>query len=712
MNLTKYASTLVTLTFVASCASTQLSENKMTQTQPEPPRAEKRPQTHEIHSDVRVDEYGWLRDREDPETIAYLEAENAYTEARMAHTEDAQETLYDEMLSRIKETDISAPYKNGDYFYYTRTEEGKNYEIHCRKEGSLDAEEVIIFDENVEADGHDYFSLGAFEVSPDGRLLAYSVDVTGNERYTLKIRDLKTGVDRDEVVTDTYYAVEWSNDGEYLFYNRVDDTNRPWQVWRHALGSDAQADEKVYEDADDAYFVSVSKTRSKGYLMVYSRSAVTTEFRVLSADDPTGNFKVIEPRRPAVEYYVDHHDDRFLILTNDDATNFRLMVAPVDNPGRASWSELIAESDSKTLTGVSAFQDFMVVQEREFGLPRLRVHTWDSGETHYVEFPEPTYAASPVYNFTYDTDRIRYSYTSLVTPRSVYDWNVETREASLIKETEVLDYDREDYVSERITAVSHDGVEVPISLVYKRGVRTEAAPLWLAGYGSYGASYDPHFSTTRIAILDRGVIFAIAHIRGGGELGRQWKEDGKFLNKKNTFKDFIASAEHLIEAGYTSSEKLAIQGRSAGGLLMGAVVNMRPDLFAVVVAGVPFVDVINTMLDETIPLTVIEWEEWGNPNDPVYYEYIKSYSPYDNVAEMDYPDMLITAGLNDPRVAYWEPAKWTARLRDRKTDDNLLLLKTNMGAGHGGASGRYDFLKEIAFEYAFVLDRLDLLNGE
>lgn len=710
--------TLILLVVTAfSCATnpsthtSKSTEDTMKDTGLQPPDAQKDPRKFEIHGDTRVDDYYWLRDRDNPEVIAYLKAENEYTQKMMAHTEKAQKNIYDEMLSRIKETDLSAPYRDGDYFYYARTEEGKNYEIHCRKKGTLDAPEEVILDENDEAEGKDYFAVGGFEPSPDGKLLAYSVDLKGNERYTLKIRDLATGKDLAEEVPGTYYSLEWSNDGKYIFYNRVDEANRPWQIWRHELGTKAAQDVKVYEEPNDAYFVSVSKTRSDAYLLISLRSAVTTEYHVIDANEPTSKPRVLQPRMQSVEYYVDHHRDQFLILTNDgDATNFKLMRAPVDAPQRENWKEFIAEDDEITLTGVDSFKEFLVIEERYRGLSRIRVHDWKSGDQHYVEFPEPTYAVRTTNNYVYDTDKVRYSYTSLVTPRSIFDWKVGAREAELIKETEVFHYDRDQYVSERIFATSHDGTEVPISLVYKKGVRKDGAPMWLTGYGSYGASYDPYFSSSRVSLLDRGMIFAIAHIRGGGEMGRQWKEDGKFLKKKNTFKDFIACAEHLIAEGYTSSDKLAVQGGSAGGLLMGAVVNMRPELFEVVVADVPFVDVITTMLDESIPLTVIEWEEWGNPNEKKYYDYIKSYSPYDNVEEKDYPDMLITAGLNDPRVAYWEPAKWTAKLRDHKTDDNVLLLKTNMDAGHGGASGRYEYLKEIAFDYAFVLDQLGLLE--
>ena len=677
-----------------------------------PPVAAKKPHESEVHGIKRVDDYFWLREKENPAVIKYLEDENAYTDVMMKHTKATQTKIYEEMLSRIKETDLTAPYKLGDYYYYSRTVEGLNYPIHCRKKGSMEAEEQVIMDENKMAEGKDYFAVGSFEVSPDGKMLAYSVDYLGNERYTLKVMDIDSGKDLGDKVEDTYYSVEWANDNKTIFYNRVDEANRPYKLFRHTVGTPANEDVEVYHEPDDRFFLSIRKTRSDAYLLLGLQSAVTTEFRYLDANTPAGEFKVVELRQQSVEYYLDHHGDRFFVMTNaDKATNFKLMETPVTKTGKANWKELIPHDPEVTLKGLDAFKDHLVVEERRKGLPVLRVWDLKTDQKHYVEMPEPTYAARTSANYEFDTTKVRFSYTSLVTPRSIFDYDMKTKERTLIKQTEVFKYDASKFESKRIYAKAKDGTDVPISIVYKKGALDNGPTfLYLTGYGSYGASYDPYFSTSRVSLLERNIVFAIAHIRGGGEMGRSWYENGKMQHKMNTFTDFIASAEHLIAQGMTTSDKLAIQGGSAGGLLMGAVVNMRPDLFDVVVADVPFVDVINTMLDETIPLTAIEWEEWGNPKKLEDFNYILQYSPYDNVEAKEYPDMLITAGLNDPRVQYWEPAKWTAKLRATKTDGNVLLLKTNMGAGHGGASGRYDYLKETAFEYAFVLDRFGLLD--
>lgn len=678
----------------------------------EPPIAKRVPRITEIHGEKLVDNYFWLRNKNDIDVIEYLEAENRYTDSVMEHTKELQKKLYNEMLGRIRQTDISAPVKIDDYYYYSRTEKGKQYSIHCRKKGSMDAEEEILIDENVLAKGLEYFSIGVYEVSPDHRFLAYSVDTDGSEIYTLYIKDLNTGTLLKDVITNTYYSLEWANDNKTIFYNILDETKRPYKIYRHVLGADPGEDVLVYYEEDKSFFASIAKTKSKDYIFFISESKTTSEVSYLKADEPTGEIKVIHPRQHEMEYYVDHHEDYFFILTNDSAKNFKLMKAPISNPVKESWEEVIPHRENVSLEHIETFKNHIVVFERENGLKNIRVLNTKDNETHYVTLPEPVYDFWQGDNPEYNTNLFRFEYTSLVTPRSVFDYNMDTKALDLKKQDEIPSgYDASQYQSERIFARASDATLIPISLVYKKGLeKTGNNPLYLYGYGSYGASTDPNFSTNRLSLLDRGFVFAIAHIRGGEEMGRYWYEQGKLLNKKNTFTDFIACAEHLIAEKYTSREKLVISGASAGGLLMGAVINMRPDLFHAVVAKVPFVDIINTMLDPSIPLTTAEYEEWGNPNDKEYYNYIKSYSPYDNVEAKDYPNILITASLYDTRVQYWEPAKWTAKLRALKTDSNILLLKTNMSAGHGGASGRYDYLKEIAFEYAFILSCLKIFD--
>jgi oligopeptidase B len=671
------------------------------------PKAEKIPYVHRLHGDERVDPYYWMRDRQNPAVLAYLEAENAYTEAMMRHTEPLQAQLYEEMLSRIQETDLSVPYRDGDYFYYSRTEAGKSYPIHCRKQGGLEAIEEVLLDENLLAAGHEFFEVGVFEVSPDHRLLAYSVDTSGAELYTLYFLNLETREQYPESIPETYYSLAWGNDCQTVFYTQVDAAHRPAKLFRHQLGTAPAADTLVHHETDDSYYLSVGKTRSEAYVIMSLDSKITSEVHYLDANDPTSEFQIIRPRTVGIEYSIEHHSDMFYIVTNDGAMNFKLMSAPVKSPSVEHWQAVIPHREDVMLSAVSAFVDHLVIYERQAGLPQIRIRKLSTGGEHYVSFPEPTYEVGEGANPDFNTQTLRFGYTSLVTPSSVFDYNLDTQERELKKETPVLGgYDRTQYVSERLYAIAPDGVQVPLSLIYKKGVtRNGANPLLMIGYGSYGYSYPDNFSSGRLALLDRGVVMAIAHIRGGAEMGRKWYEDGKFLHKKNTFTDFIACGEYLIQEGWTSTEHLAISGGSAGGLLMGAVVNARPDLFKAVVAQVPFVDVVSTILDTSLPLSAMEWEEWGNPNDKAYYDYMKSYSPYDNVEAKDYPAMLITGGLNDPRVSYWEPAKWTAKLRDLKTDHHILLLKTNMGAGHAGASGRYERLKEVAFEYAFLLEQ-------
>ena len=670
--------------------------------------APKHPQKLVKHGDERIDDYFWMREL-NSETTDYLKAENAYTQEQMKHTEALQQTLYQEILGRIKETDLSVPYRLDNYYYYSRTEEGLAYSIFCRKPGSLEAPEEVLLDQNQLAQGQEFFSLGVLAISPNHQILAYSTDTTGAEQYTLCFLDLTTGKLYSEKVPNTYYSFAWGNDNRTVFYTKVDEANRPYQLWRHRLGSNPEEDVLIYEEIDESFFLSVGKTRSEAYILMELESQVTSEVHYLDANTPTEAFRVIHPRQPKMEYFVEHHSDRFYIVTNENAINFKLMKAPVASPDKANWETVIPHREDIMLSDISAFTDHLVISERTEGLPTVRVQKLSTGEETALDFPEPTYAIFDGNNPEFNSRKWRFIYTSMITPSSVFDYDMATGERELKKETEVLGgYDRTQYASERLMATAADGAQIPISLVYKRGITDRPNPLWLTAYGSYGFPYPATFSSSRLSLLDRGIVFAIAHIRGGGDMGRKWYEDGKFLHKKNTFTDFIACAEYLIDQQWTTPDALVISGGSAGGLLMGAVINQRPDLFKAVVADVPFVDVVTTILDTSLPLTVIEWDEWGNPNDPTYYNYIKSYSPYDNVEAKEYPALLITAGLNDSRVKYWEPAKWTAKLRTMKTDNNILLLKTNMGAGHGGASGRYESIKETAFEYAFVLDRLGL----
>jgi oligopeptidase B len=672
------------------------------------------PKVHTLHGETRVDDYFWLRDRSDPEVIAYLEAENSYTAAVMRHTEALQEHLYHEMRGRIKETDLSVPERVDEYFYYTRTESGGQYPILCRKRGSLEAAEEVLLDQNPLAAEHTYFKVGGSEVSPDHRFLAYSVDTSGAEEFTLYVKDLATGELLVESLGSTSPGVAWANDSRTLFYIALDSARRPCRLYRHTIGTSFSTDSLVYFEPDESFFLDVNHTRSRRYLLLDIASHSTSEVRFLDADQPEASFQIVQQREPGIEYSVTHHDGYFFITTNDSAPNFRLVRAPVNGPSKANWSLVLPYRPAVKIDAVDAFRGHLAVYEREDGLRRIRVLDLASGEEHLIPFPEPVYTVRAHANPEFETTLLRFTYTSLVTPSSVVEYDMASRNWTVRKQTEVLGgYDPWRYRSERVFAPAPDGERVPVSLVYRLPLQLDGTrPLLLNGYGAYGLSYDPAFSSNMLSLLDRGFVVAIAHIRGGEEMGRGWYESGKLMNKRSTFTDFIACAEHLLAEGYTSSDRLAINGGSAGGLLMGAVANLRPDLFRVVMAEVPFVDVVNTMLDASLPLTVIEYDEWGNPHDATAYGYIRSYSPYDNIEPKAYPHMLVTAGLNDPRVAYWEPAKWTAKLRATKTDTNRLLLRVNMGAGHGGASGRFDFLREIAFKYAFMLDVLGLGVGE
>ena len=679
-----------------------------------PPVARIIPKVDTVHGDILVDNYYWLRDRNNPDVIEYLHMENRYTEAMMQHTEALQEKLYREMRSRIKETDLSVPARLDDYFYYSRTEENKQYTIYCRKKESLNEAEQVLLDLNELALAHSYVELGAYEISPDHRFLAYSIDTTGSERYVLYIKDLEKNALLAESIANVGRQAAWANDNRTLFYAALDDAKRPYKLRRHVLGTDPSEDPVFYHETDEAFWLDISRTKSGRYVVMESGSHTTTEIHYLDADEPLSDFRVILPREPGVAYYIGHHADRFYIITNKNAVNFRLMETPVHNTAWENWSTVIPNRDSVMIDTIDVFENHIVIYEREAGLKKIRIMDMVKNEDYSVDFPEASYTFRRSKNPEYKTDILRFEYMSLVTPRTVFDFNMNTRACELKKQYEVLGgFSPDMYQAERIQARAEDGRMIPISLVYRKDIARDGNdPLVLMGYGAYGWSYEPYFSSNRLSLLDRGFIYAIAHVRGGSEMGRYWHEQAQFLNKRHTFTDFIVCIEYLLKEKYTSPRRLVISGGSAGGLLVGAVTNMRPELFAGVVADVPFVDVINTLLDLSIPLTPVEHSELGDPHEEEFYYYMKSYSPYDNVTTQAYPNMLITAGLNDPRVGYWEPAKWTAKLRVLKTDDNLLLLKTNMGAGHEGASGRYDYLRDLAFEYAFMLNILGVSGLE
>ncbi len=672
-----------------------------------PPVAGKRPKSDMIHGDLRVDDYFWLREKTNPEVKKYLNAENAYAEQLLAPTKGLQEKLYQEMLGRIKETDLSVPYRDGDYFYYSRTEQGKQYSIYCRKKGALDAPEEITLDLNQLAVGKSFMGLGAYAVSEDGNLLAFSTDSTGFRIYNLQIKNLATGELLPDHAEDVA-SVFWAADNKTLFYVTKDAAKRPYRLYRHALGSDQH--DLLYEEDDERFSLFGHRTRSGKYLILYSGSLTTTEARFVSADAPASEWQILLPRRQDREFELDHQNEFFYIRVNDTGRNFRLVTAPVHEPDEKNWTEVVPHRPETMLEGIDCFANFYALYERQNGLPQIRLTDLNSGESHYLAFPEPAYSVFASTNREWDTNVLRYNYQSLLTPSSVFDYDVTTRQSTLLKETEVLgDYDKNQYASERLYATATDGARIPISIVYKKGFTKDGrSPLLLNGYGAYGFALPVSFNSNRLSLLDRGFAVAIAHIRGGGEMGKAWHDQGRMLNKMNTFTDFIACAEYLIAEKYTSKDRLIIEGGSAGGLLMGAVTNLRPDLFKAVVSHVPFVDVINTMLDETLPLTVGEFEEWGNPKKKEEYEYMKQYCPYSNLAQKTYPAMLVKTSFNDSQVMYWEPAKYVAKLRSLKTDKNPLAFVINMGAGHGGASGRYDRLREIALDYAFMLMQVGL----
>ncbi len=661
----------------------------------------------EKHGHVRIDDYYWLRERDNPEVIAYLKAENRSAEKQTEHTKSLEDKLFTEIKGRFKQTDMSVPYRLDNYFYYTRYEEGKEYPIYARKRGVLDQTEEIMLDANVLAEGHDFFSIGGWAVSFDHDLLAYAVDTEGRRIFTTYVKNLKTGELLPDVIAKITENLAWANDNRTLFYAKQDPTSlRAFQIYRHTLGTDPVSDRLVFEERDETFVAYIFKTKSKRFLMLVSAHATSQEYHYLDANDPFGEFKLFLAREPNHEYHIDHFQDRFIIRTNDRAKNFRLASTLIDQPGKDHWQEIIPHRSDVYLGDFEIFQDHLVLEERKRGLTHIRVLPWSGGDGYDLEFDEPTYRAHVGTNPEMNTSTLRFEYTSMKTPLSIYDIDMNSKQRTLLKQEEVLGgFASADYESERLYAPAADGTEIPLSIVYRKGTRRDGRnPLLLYGYGSYGLSIDAAFASPRLSLIDRGFVFAIAHVRGGQELGRQWYEDGKLLKKKNTFTDFIACVEFLIREKLTDADKLFAMGRSAGGLLMGAVSNMRPDLFKGIVAEVPFVDVVTTMLDPSIPLTTGEYDEWGDPSQKEYYSYMLSYSPYDNVEAKDYPNLLITGGLHDSQVQYWEPAKWAAKLRALKTDNNRLLLKTNMEAGHGGASGRFRRHHETAFAYAFLLD--------
>lgn len=705
---TATARLLIVLSFVLVLSGASLAQSNSHADTLRPPMTEKKTKTTKIHNDTMVDDYFWLREKSNPEVIAHLEAENAYAEAAMKPTAALQDKLYKEMVGHIKETDRSVPYQWGGYFYYTRTEEGKQYPIYCRKKGSLAAAEELVLDQNELAKGLKFFSIAAFVPSDDGNLLAYSTDTTGYRQYKLQIKDLRTGQLLPEAF-ERVGNVAWATDNKTIFFTTEDaTTKRSDKFFRHVLGND-QTD-LIFEEKDELFDIGAGRSRDKAVILLGSESKTSTEWQYLPADTPSAALKMISPREADHEYNVDHRGELFYIRTNKGAKNFRVVTAPVSDPAQANWKELIAHRPEVKIDDLDLFANHLVLSEWEKGLEQIEIIDLSSNKRHHIAFPEPVYSASVAQNREFATAVLRYSYQSLATPSSVFDYNMNTHAATLLKETEVPGgFSRNNYKSERLFAIATDGTKIPLSVVYRKDTKLDgSAPLLLYGYGSYGYSIPPTFSSNRLALLDRGVVYVIAHIRGGGELGEPWREAGRMMKKMNTFTDFINSAEFLIKHKYTSSNRLVIQGGSAGGLLMGAVTNMRPDLFKGVVAQVPFVDVLNTMLDASLPLTTSEYIEWGNPNEKAAYDYMKQYSPYDNVGRKNYPSMLVKVSYNDSQVPYWEGAKLVAKIRAMRTDNNPLLLKVNMGAGHGGSSGRYDYLHEVAFDYAYMLWQMGL----
>ena len=683
-----------------------------------PPDATKKPYEMTEHGHTRVDNYYWMRltdeqksaekfDSHAQEVVDYINSENDYTQSNLAHTKQFQKDLYHEIVGRIKKDDQSVPYLDNGYYYYTRYEKGKEYAIRCRKKGSLDRKEEILLDENVLAEGHDYFAIGGMSVSPDNQWLAYGVDTVSRRRYTVHFKNVSTGDVLDQTIPNTTGGVAWANDNRTVFYTTKNEvTLLSEKIWRHKMGSNATNDELVYHEKDESYYSGVYRSKSGEYIIIYNSSTLVSDYHILNANDPDGNFKNFSPRGTEHEYSIDHYDDKFYIITNWEAKNNRLMETSENETNMDKWTEILAHRNDVHLLGMEIFKDHLVLSERKEGLRGLRVIHQHSGKDEYIDFGEQTYTARISVNEEYNTNILRYSYTSMVTPSSTYDYNMDTGELTLLKQSEVVGgYDQDAYHSERRYAIAEDGQKVPISLVYKTNLITDGPQnLLLYAYGSYGSTRDPYFSSTRLSLLDRGFIYAIAHVRGSQIYGRQSYDDGKMLKKKNTFTDFIDAGRYLVEEGYTDSEHLFAEGGSAGGLLIGAVVNMAPDLWKGAIAAVPFVDVITTMLDPSIPLTSNEWDEWGDPREKKYYDYMLSYSPYDQIKDRNYPNLLVTSGFFDSQVQYWEPLKYVAKLRDNWQSENKLYLHMNMDAGHGGKSGRFRRYREVALEYAFMFD--------
>ncbi|MDO6759385.1 S9 family peptidase [Tamlana sp. 2_MG-2023] len=700
--------------FAHSCKENDKMIEQKTQVQP--PVAKKIAHKLSIHNDDRTDNYYWLNNRENPEVIDYLNKENEYTKAMMAHTEDFQKTLFEEMKARIKEDDTTVPYKLNGYWYITKYETGKDYPVYVRKKGTLDAEEEILFDCNEMAKDQAYFSLGGLSISPDNTMAAFSTDLVSRRQYTIQIKNLVTGEIYSDEIKNTTGSATWANDNKTLFYTMKDEvTLRSEKVFKHKLHTESSEDTVVFHEEDETFNTFVYKTKSKKYIVIGSSSTLSAEYRFLNADTPDGEFKIFQERTEDLEYSIAHYEDYFYIISNTDgATNFKISKTHENSTPLENWKDVIPHRDDVLIEDLEIFKDYLVVNERENGLNNLRIMSWNGKEDYYLPFNSETYTAYLGNNPDFDSETMRYGYNALTSPSSVIDYNFKTKQSDIKKEQEVLggNFKKENYESKRIWATARDGVKIPMSMVYKKGVKFDgSAPLLQYAYGSYGSTIDPSFSTVRLSLLDRGFIYVIAHIRGGEYLGREWYEKGKLLTKRNTFTDYIDCSKYLIEEKYTSNKHLYAYGGSAGGLLMGAIINMKPELYHGILAAVPFVDVVTTMLDDTIPLTTGEYDEWGNPNEAEYYQYMKTYSPYDNVEAKAYPNMLVTTGLHDSQVQYWEPAKWVAKLRELKTDSNRLLLYTDMDSGHGGASGRFESLKEVALEYAFLLD-LEGMHGQ
>ncbi|MHA3787146.1 S9 family peptidase [Flavobacterium hauense] len=699
---------LLSCVCVIFAANAQSNKTKMTETI-SPPLAAVKPKTLEKHGDVRTDNYYWLNERENPEVIDYLNKENTYYNTMTAGQKQFQKDLFEEMKGRIKEDDSSVPYFYNGYYYITRYEKGKDYPIYTRKKGSLDAKEELLFDCNEMAKGHSYFQLGGLNISEDNKWAAFGVDTVSRRQYTIQVKNLVTNEILPFKIENTTGGSTWAGDNKTLFYTRKDPTTlRSDKIYKHKLNGDVKDDALIYHEKDDTYSTFIYKEKSKKYLVIGSSSTLTSEFRILDAKKPDGEFEIFQKRTRELEYSISHYGNNWYIVTNKDkATNFKLMVTPEGKTGKDNWKDLIAHRKDVLLEDIDIFKNYLVVSERNDGLNKIRIRPWDGKGEYYLPFESETYTAGTSTNPDFDTEILRYSYQSMAVPSSVIDFNMKTKEKTILKEQEVLGgkFDKNNYTEERVWATAQDETKVPISIVYRKGIKKDGNnPFLLYAYGSYGASMDAYFSSIRLSLLDRGFIFGIAHIRGGEDLGREWYDNGKLLKKKNTFTDFVDCSKYVIEQKYTTPQHLYAEGGSAGGLLMGAIINMAPELYHGVIAQVPFVDVVTTMLDDSIPLTTGEYDEWGNPNEKEYYNYMKSYSPYDNITAQNYPNMLVTTGLHDSQVQYWEPAKWVAKLRVTKTGNNLLYLDTNMEAGHGGASGRFEAIKEVAKEYSFLLD--------